>query len=99
MEQIVENPYLQYFWGLMAYQEEAPFHHSLLPTFRKHFTLDSLGKINEAIARLIADALPIAEKPGEVKGGIRGRSSERPAPRRCHLCACGYQIIPPTSTS
>ena len=53
VEQIAENPYLQYFLGLMAYQDEAPFHHSLLTTFRKRFTHDSLGAINEAIARLI----------------------------------------------
>jgi hypothetical protein len=54
--QIAENPYLQYFLGLTAYQHEAPFHHSLLTTFRKRFTHDSLGTINEAIAQLIVDA-------------------------------------------
>ena len=58
VEQIAENPYLQYFLGLMAYQEEAPFHHSLLTTFRKRFTHESLGEINEAIARLIAEKTP-----------------------------------------
>jgi hypothetical protein len=58
VEQIAENPYLQYFLGLMAYQDEAPFHHSLLTTFRKRFTQDSLGTINEAIARLIAEKTP-----------------------------------------
>jgi IS5 family transposase len=60
VEQIAENPYLQYFLGLMAYQSEAPFHHSLLTTFRKRFTHDSLGTINEAIARLIAEQTPPA---------------------------------------
>ncbi|HSF08219.1 MAG TPA: transposase [Nitrospirales bacterium] len=54
VEQIAENPYLQYFLGLMAYQDEVPFHHSLLTTFRKRFTHDSLGAINEAIARPIS---------------------------------------------
>jgi hypothetical protein len=63
VEQIAENPYLQYFLGLMAYQDEAPFHHSLLTTFRKRFTHDSLGTINEAIARLIADAQPTDDAP------------------------------------
>lgn len=61
VEQIAENPYLQYFLGLMTYQNEAPFHHSLLTTFRKRFTHDSLGTINEAIAQLIADAQPTKE--------------------------------------
>ena len=63
VEQIAENPYLQYFLGLMEYQHEAPFHHSLLTTFRKRFTHDSLGAINEAIARLIADAQPTTDAP------------------------------------
>ena len=66
--QIAENPYLQYFWGLMAYQDEAPFHHSLLTTFRKRFPGDSLEKINEAIARQIADAQPMRDEPREAKG-------------------------------
>ena len=68
VEQIAENPYLQYFLGLMAYQEEAPFHHSLLTTFRKRFSHERLGKINEAIARLLSDAQPTKEEPVEEKG-------------------------------
>ena len=63
VEQIAENPYLQYFLGLTTYQHEAPFHHSLLTTFRKRFTYDSLGTINEAIAQLIADAQPTKDTP------------------------------------
>ena len=63
VEQIAENPYLQYFLGLTTYQHEAPFHHSLLTTFRKRFTHDSLATINEAIARLIADAQPTKDPP------------------------------------
>ncbi len=66
--QIAENPYLQYFLGLLAYHEEAPFHHSLLPTFRKRFSHDSLEQINEAITRLIADVQPKEETPEEAKG-------------------------------
>ncbi len=66
--QIAENPYLQYFLGLLTYQEEAPFHHSLLTTFRKRFPDESLEQINEAIARLIADAQATGEEPGKAKG-------------------------------
>ncbi|MEX0829755.1 MAG: transposase, partial [Nitrospirales bacterium] len=61
--QIAENPSLQYFLSLTAYQHEAPFHHALLTTFRKRFTPDSLGAIHEAIARLIADAQPTTDTP------------------------------------
>ncbi len=55
---IAENPYLQYFLGLMVYHHEAPFHHSLLTTFRKRFPHDSLSTINEAIAQRIVEAQP-----------------------------------------
>ena len=58
VKQIAENPYLQYFLGLTTYQDEAPFHHSLLTLFRKRFTHESLEEINEAIARLIVDVQP-----------------------------------------
>ena len=77
--QIAENPYLQYFLGLMAYQDEAPFHHSLLTTFRKRFTHASLEKINDAIARLIADAQPTEDDPGEEQG------ESEPAPPKGQL--------------
>ena len=81
VEQIAENPYLQYFLGLMAYQDEAPFHHSLLTTFRKRFTHDSLGAINEAIARLIADTPPTTdEQPHDDRGDEQG-AGEAPPPK------------------
>ena len=84
VEQIAENPYLQYFLGLTAYHHQAPFHHSLLTTFRKRFTHESLGTINEAIARLIADAQPTTEAPPtpdlvDVKG------EDKPAPPKGQL--------------
>lgn len=79
VEQIAENPYLQYFLGLMAYQAEAPFHHSLLTTFRKRFTHDSLGTINDAIARLIADTpLTTDEQTHDDRGDEQGESESPP---------------------
>lgn len=63
VEQIAENPYLQYFLGLTTYQDEAPFHHSLLTTFRKRFTHESLSTISEAVARLVAEAQSTKEAP------------------------------------
>lgn len=53
VEQISENPFLQYFLGLPAYQEVAPFHHSMLTHFRKRFSQSALSKINEAIAHRV----------------------------------------------
>ncbi len=62
VEQIAENPYLQYFLGLSEYQEEAPFHDSMLTHFRKRFSQEALLKINEAIAHRV---LGEGQKEGE----------------------------------
>ena len=49
VEQITENPYLQYFIGLPGYQEEPPFDASTLVLFRKRITMDMLMEANEYI--------------------------------------------------
>ena len=47
MEQIAENPYLQYFIGLPGFREEAPFDASTLVLFRKRISADMLMEVNE----------------------------------------------------
>jgi hypothetical protein len=47
VQQIKENPYLQYFLGFNEYEYVAPFSHSLMFTFRKRFKSDILNDINE----------------------------------------------------
>lgn len=47
VEEITENPYLQYFIGLPGYQTEPPFVPSLLVEFRKRLSADVLAEINE----------------------------------------------------
>lgn len=50
VEQIKENPYLQYFIGMMEYNDEqAPFDPSLMTHFRKRFSQAMLAEINEWI--------------------------------------------------
>jgi hypothetical protein len=85
VEQIAENPYLQYFLGLTVYQHEAPFHHSLLTTFRKRFTHDSLGTINEAIARLLVDAPPKTDAPPHTDERDDVKGDDEPAPPQGQL--------------
>ncbi len=51
VEQIRENPYLQYFLGYKEYKDEQPFDPSLFVYFRKRFRKATLSDINEAIAR------------------------------------------------
>ncbi|KJS77429.1 MAG: transposase [Desulfotomaculum sp. BICA1-6] len=56
VEQITENPYLQYFIGLREYQNRAPFDPSLMVHFRKRFGNKALIEINEEICRAAREA-------------------------------------------
>ncbi len=49
VEQIRENPYLQYFIGEVAYKNEAPFDPSMLSHFRKRIGRDLVNRINESM--------------------------------------------------
>jgi len=49
VNQIRENPYLQYFVGLHAYKDEKPFDASLMVHFRKRLSSEILIEINELI--------------------------------------------------
>lgn len=49
VEQIRENPYLQYFLGFKEYKDEEPFHPTMFVHFRKRVSKEMLGNINEAV--------------------------------------------------
>jgi IS5 family transposase len=49
VEQIRENPYLQYFLGLKEYQDKPLFDNSMMTHFRKRFNKEILSDINEKI--------------------------------------------------
>ncbi len=49
VEQIRENPYLQYFLGFKEYKDEEPFHPTMFVHFRKRISKEMLGKVNEAV--------------------------------------------------
>lgn len=55
VEQITENPYLQYFIGLSGYQETAPFDASTLVLFRKRISAEMLMEANEYLLDHKAD--------------------------------------------
>lgn len=56
VEQIRENPYLQYFIAQSTYSNEAPFDSSLLVHFRERICADIVNKINQEIVRRIGEA-------------------------------------------
>src|SRR5699024_7628360 len=49
VEEITENPYLQYFLGLPEFQEEAPFDPFMMTHFRKRLGADIINQVNESI--------------------------------------------------
>jgi transposase, IS5 family len=65
VEQIRENPYLQFFLGLSEYSDSAPFDSSMFVHFRKRLTLEFVGRINEAVV-LPGEAQSEAQAPPEV---------------------------------
>lgn len=51
VNQIVENPYLQYFIGLEAFQETPPFDGSTMTNFRKRLNINDIKEIDEYLFR------------------------------------------------
>jgi hypothetical protein len=68
VEQIRENPYLQYFIGLKSYQEDAPFEASTMVYFRKRLKGKVINKINREMVKREREVQEDKEKEGEEKG-------------------------------
>jgi transposase, IS5 family len=64
VEQIRENPYLQYFLGFREYMQEVPFDASMLVHFRSRLGMAVIQQVNEA---LIASQIPraVADQPAQ----------------------------------
>ncbi len=64
VEQIRENPYLQYFIGQSTYSNEPPFDPSLLVHFRQRISANLIKKVNERMVEKMRETTP---KPPEKK--------------------------------
>ena len=51
VEQIKENPYLQYFLGFSSYSNEPRFEASMLVHFRERITLELINKVNHFMVK------------------------------------------------
>ena len=63
IDQIRENPYLQYFLGLHEYSDQAPFDASMLVHFRKRIGLDLVLAVNESVVQAGMEAAPPKTPP------------------------------------
>ena len=61
VEQIRENPYLQYFIGLTSYLEVAPFEASMMVYFRKRIKGKMINKINQEMVKSFREILKANE--------------------------------------
>jgi hypothetical protein len=59
VEQIRENPYLQYFIGQSSYSNELPFDPSLLVHFRQRISPNLINKVNERMVEKIRSITPV----------------------------------------
>jgi len=64
IEQIKENPYLQYFIGMSSYSNETPFDASMLVHFRQRIGIELVNKINQSMVKgmLEESSKPVKKK-------------------------------------
>ena len=77
VQQITENPYLQYFLGLKEYQLTRPFTPAVLVKFRKRFPSKRIHKINE---RLITVEMAQKVKEKEAAAEIASKNNDDQPP-------------------
>lgn len=76
VEQIRENPYLQYFIGCAEYKDEAPFDSSMMVHFRKRLSPEILAEINEVIVQAALRKEGEGEKGGSGSSGSTDEPSQ-----------------------
>ncbi|UKP00957.1 IS5 family transposase [Nostoc sp. UHCC 0870] len=67
VEQIRENPYLQYFIGLSCYSNNAPFDASMLVHFRERIDINLVNKVNREMVKQELEKKAEAEKEKKSK--------------------------------
>ena len=62
VEQIRENPYLQYFIGQSTYSKELPFNPSVLVYSRQQISLNLIEKVNERMVKKMIETTAIKKR-------------------------------------
>jgi hypothetical protein len=74
VEQIKENPYLQYFIGLERYENKEAFDASMLVHFRQRIGMDLVNQINKKMVKEAEEEiLPEVEERSEGEGENQNR--------------------------
>ncbi len=64
VEQIKENPYLQYFIGMSSFSQDTPFDASMLVHFRQRIGIELVNRINQKMVKEMLDnsSTPVKKK-------------------------------------
>ena len=88
VQQVRENPYLQYFLGFHEYREAAPFDASMMTHFGQRLSGELLGQVNQqviaaALVQEVGESLADEEPPegGGDGGAALGESVSEPEPQ------------------
>lgn len=77
VEQIKENPYLQYFIGQENYSNKAPFEASMMVHFRQRINIELVKKVNKTmIKRAKKEEEETSKKKLKKKQKMKGKISE-----------------------
>ena len=79
VEQITENPYLQYFCGLKSFITEPPFDASMFVHFRKRFPAEVLSEVNNAIAEKMRGDQDPPEPSQPPVGNTETKNGQKPS--------------------
>ena len=80
VEQIRENPYLQFFLGFETFTHEHPFDASMMVHFRKRISNEILCEINEALVDKLRNSQTPLSDDDTPESGASMSSSERSPP-------------------
>ncbi len=94
VEQIRENPYLQYFLGMSEYRDAVPFDASMLVHFRKRLGLELVLQVNDAVVPAVfgesselpaASVASAADAPSEKEKEKDDNDPDPPPPNQGQL--------------
>jgi len=71
VEQIKENPYLQYFIGMSSYSNETPFDASMLVYFRERISAELVNKLNQQMVKKMLEATSSQESEKKTEDAHR----------------------------
>ncbi|MEG4026627.1 IS5 family transposase [Microcoleus sp. S13C4] len=77
VEQIRENPYLQYFIGHSSYSNELPFDPSLLVHFRQRISPNLINKVNERMVEKMRSITPVKHEKKKKDSDAKHESPNR----------------------